>query len=37
MMHLLSERLVTRMYGPPRDCKGKLRGEETGLRKCIRQ
>jgi hypothetical protein len=29
-------RLVTGMYGPPHDCKGKLRGEKTSLRKCIR-
>lgn len=26
----------TDMYGPPHDCKGKLRGEKTSLRKCIR-
>jgi hypothetical protein len=24
------------MYGPPHDCKGKRKGEETSLRKCIR-
>ena len=29
-------RLVPGMYGPPHDCKGKLRGEKTSLRKCIR-
>jgi hypothetical protein len=30
------EVIRARMYGPPHDCKGKLRGEETSLRKCIR-
>jgi hypothetical protein len=27
---------MARDAGPPHDCKGKLRGEETSLRKCIR-
>jgi hypothetical protein len=33
---LIEAGLVTGMYGPPHDCKGKLRGEKTSLRKCIR-
>ena len=31
-----SRRSVMGMYGPPRDCKGKSRGQKTRLRKCIR-
>jgi hypothetical protein len=34
--HRYSVLIGPAMYGPPRDCKGKLI-EKTGLRKCIRQ
>ncbi len=30
------QRNFPQMYGPPHDCKGKVRSEEISLRKCIR-
>jgi hypothetical protein len=31
-----TNKLLVQMYGPPRDCKGKVEESGNGLRKCIR-